>query len=256
MLKLPSVPDGEAGEIIKRFISDRLAGIMANRMADCLADSLIIKSATDDDVELIPRDELVASLNSRKLEELKDDPFFAEETARYAPRNYPSDKACADFISLYKLLMVEKEYVSELPMEYILFRIIGSEIDSIDMAAESFDEDINDPEDKPTTILHIPEPGRSVVLKALEEDADEEFTAENQIRYYEDLCEYPETCFWDFDFEMLNFAPEGMLNESTLGKYMGLSRRGDRAQVEVKVDGVSIAKGEFEIHPWELEFQG
>ena len=254
MLKLPSAPTGEAEDIVKRFISDRLAEIMEDRMANCLADSLINKRNPDSEDGLLSYDELVASLNAKKLEELTDDLYFAEEVSRYAPRYYPIEKACCDFISLYKLLKVEKEYVPELTMEYILFRLIYSEIDRIEMASASFEEHINALELRPTTIQRIPEPGRSIVIKALEEESDGEYTAEDQIRYYEDLCEYPETCFWDYDFEMLNYAPEDMLLDSPLGETMGLSRRDDKTQVEVMIDGVSIVKGEFQIHPWELEF--
>ena len=84
MLKLPSAPTGEAEDIVKRFISDRLAEIMEDRMANCLADSLINKRNPDSEDGLLSYDELVASLNAKKLEELTDDLYFAEEVSRYA----------------------------------------------------------------------------------------------------------------------------------------------------------------------------
>ena len=139
-------------------------------------------------------------------------------------------------------------------MEYILHRVICAKIDSIEEMSEMYDLNIIDPELAPTTIHRIPEPDRSVVIKALQEDAFEDFTAEEMIKKYEDLREYIETCFWDFDFDMLNLLPEDTLVNSTLGESMGLVERHDPVQVEVKIAGKSLGKTEVEIPPWEIEF--
>ena len=141
-------------------------------------------------------------------------------------------------------------------MEYILYQMITEKIEEARVLAEPDENDGDyDGNAAAATILRIPEPDRTKVLTALGDEAiGGEFTAEDYMRFFEDLEEYPETCFWDFDFKMLDMMSEEAMTESPLARVLGIGKRQDDVQVEVKIAGRVIAKGELELHPWELEF--
>ena len=256
MLRLPYAPPGEAGVIVKNFVNERLISLME----DVFVEHLVCMDTGREAPK--SRDDYVAMLDEEKLDALRNDPLFADTIAcDFAPDSSPKEKACSEFISLYKLLKVRNEHVPDLLMEYCLARLIDDKIEEAevlnDLAADesfSFGEDA--PSGMSSTVLRIPEPDRTTVLAALEEDAAEgESTAEDLIRYYEELEEYIETCFWDFDFRLLDVMSEEALTESPIAQEMGMEKRRDSVQVEVKIAGVLLAKGEAEVHPWDLEFR-
>ena len=201
------------------------------------------------------------------IDKLANDPDFAANVSMaYLPDNYPVDKANREFFGLYKLLKARKEYVPELPMEYVLYHIIMNEVWQVDMINEDtedgmFDDLKDDPffkgieEEEYTTVEKIPEPERSVALAGLEKYAaelEEEATAKEVLSEYEDLRNYGEICFWDTDFAMLDEWDEEVLIHSELGKYMGLGERQDVKKMEMEIGGSKV-NVEMNIAPWERE---
>ncbi len=109
------------------------------------------------------------------------------------------------------------------------------------------------------TVLQIPEPGRTVVLKALEEEAEDisaecgtKCTAEDLIARYEDLRKYEDTCFWDRDFQLLGNFDEDSLIHSEIGEYLGLGERQDEKIVDFEM-GKNRVRLKTNIAPWDLE---
>ena len=112
-----------------------------------------------------------------------------------------------------------------------------------------------------STIMPIPEPERSIALKAMEAEAEDsqidgidKITAEDLMKRYEDLREYEETCFWDIDFDMLNYLDEEALRSSETAKFMGIGERQDRKIIQFpgKGDGKDL-NVELNIAPWDME---
>ena len=165
-------------------------------------------------------------------------------------------------------MKAKKEYVPELPMEYILYHVIYNEVWQVDQINEDmedglFDDLMDDPffegieDEEVTTVERIPEPDRAIVLKALaveaEMEEEEGITAEDLIESYEDLREYENICFWDMDFVLLDEITEDELVHSDAAKFLGIDERQDVKTVEFSTDGKNKVKMEMNIPPWENE---
>ena len=262
MLKLAMHPvDEKASRIVKKFVNDRLISLMEGIILDEVDFNLAMSGQLAEEDINRKFDEMV------DISELMTDLEFAENVPMvYLPDNYPIEKANHEFFGLYRLLKAKKEYVPELPMEYILYHIIQNEIWQIDQINEDSEDGLFDmligeegfegiEDEEYSTILPIPEPDRSAVLAALEVEADgEEYSAEDLIRHYEDLRDYEDVCFWDTDFDFLNYMDEDSLIHSEMGEFMGLPERQDSNIIAFPAgkDGTDI-KAEIKIAPWELE---
>ena len=262
MLKFEFIPgDDKAQEIIKTFINNRLIALIEQ----IILDEVDWQLAMEGDLENTPKEAGFADLvDIDKLASNLD--FAANVSMTYLPDNYPVDKANREFFGLYKLLKARKEYVPELPMEYVLYHIIMNEVWQVDMINEDsedgmFDDLKDDPffagieDEEYTTVEKIPEPERSVALDGLKDYAselEEPATAEEVLSEYEDLRNYGEICFWDTDFTMLDDYDEEALIHSELGKYMGLGERQDVKKMEMEIGGSKV-KVEMNIAPWESE---
>ena len=261
MLKIPELPPDEAAaEIVRKFINNRLIGLMEDIIDEEVAFDMIMSGkAAATEMEDKPFDELV------DIDELMQDMDFAENVSQmYLPDGYPIEKANREFLGLYKLLKAKNEYVPELPMEYVLYRVIMNEIWQVDQINEDmedglYDDLMDDPffegieDEEVTTVERIPEPDRSIVLNALEVWEDEDLTAEYIINQYEDLREYEEVCFWDTDFAFLDQMSEDELIHSDMAKFLGIGERRDTQVMEISTDGNNKIKLEVNIPPWENE---
>ena len=261
MLRLASIPqDEQAAAIVKEFINNRLIRMMEDIILDEVAFSMAFSGGIPEDLGKKPMDEVI------DIDELMQDMEFAKNVSlSYLPDNYPIEKANREFLGLYKLLKAKNEYVPELPMEYVLYSVIQNAIWQVDMINQDtedglFDELMDDPffegigDEEYTTIERIPEPERSIVIKGLECEAEEDFGPEDLILYYEDLREYKETCFWDVDFALLDDIDEDSLIHSDLAKILGIGERQDVRQVEFSVAGGNTkVKMEINDAPWDSE---
>ena len=261
MLRLPSIPqDEQAAAIVKEFINNRLIRMMEDIILDEVAFSMAFSGGIPEDLGKKPMDEVI------DIDELMQNMEFAKNVSlSYLPENYPIEKANREFLGLYKLLKAKNEYVPELPMEYVLYSVIQNAIWQVDMINQDtedglFDELMDDPffegieDEEYTTIELIPEPERSIVLKGLEREAEEDFGPEDLILHYEDLREYKETCFWDVDFALLDDIDEDSLIHSDLAKILGIGERQDVRQVEFSVAGGNTkVKMEINDAPWDSE---
>ena len=267
MLKIPVLPaDEKAAEIVKIFINNRLIELKEGVIMDEVGFQLAMDGELDESTAEKTFDELV------NIDSLMEDIGFAEEVSmRYLPDNFPIERANREFFSLYRLLKAKNEHVPELPMEYILFHIIEEEVWKIDLIngdAEDgvFDELVDDlffegiEDGEYSTIMLIPEPDRSVVMEAMEAEAEELYededslTVDELINRFEDLREYEETCFWDFDFEMLDEIDEKTLISSDMAKYVGIGERRDKKIIQFPTsDGGKSVNIEMNIAPWDME---
>ncbi len=257
MLKITSLPSNpEAAAIVEKYINDRLIAIMEE----------VIHDGVDWKVDL-REDSMEGDLNKTldeiiDAEELLTDMNFAEEISlRYLPADYPLEKANREFFGMYRLLKAKKRYVPELPMAYVLYSIIQREISMVDdMNKTREEEDFDDLPDylqideEFTTVEHIPEPGRTLVLDSLKEEAEEEeeLTAEELLLQYEDLREYEVICFEDLDFLMLDIMDMDALVHSREAKILGIEERTDVKKVEYEIGSMKVSMDLYN-PPWESE---
>ena len=258
MLRIPELPpDEKAAEIVRGFINNRLIGMMENIIDEEVSFNMFMSGEASEDMADKPIDEII------DIDDLMHDMEFAENVSlMYLPDGYPVEKANREFLGLYKLLKAKDEYVPELPMEYVLYRVIMNEVWMVDQIIEDaedglFDDLADDPffegieDEEVTTVERIPEPDRSIVLKSLEVWEDEDLTAEYLINQYEDLREYEEVCFWDTDFAFLDQMSEDELIQSDMGKFLGIGERQDTKVMELSTDGNNKIKFEVNMPPWE-----
>lgn len=257
------VPEGkEAADIIKGFVNDRLIGLME----DVIIEEAIFAGTL--------RDSISSEDMTRPLEELVDIDHLCEDmdfarnvVSLYLPEGFLPEKANYEFFSLYRLLRAKGDYKPSLPMEYILFYLIMEEIGEVNPTNELFGEgaydelkdfhDDNDMEESSaeecSTVKRIPEPDRTVVLKAIQENCETEDDPEDLMKWYEDLREYVELCFEDTDFLLLDDIEEDVLYRSELAEVIGISRRPDVLMTEMNYgEGVPVHMS-FRIAPWDLE---
>ena len=261
MLEIPELPpDKAAAEIVRKFINNRLIVLMEEIIDEEVAFDMIMSGVADAvDMKDKSIDEII------DIDELMQDMDFAENVSlMYLPDGYPIEKANREFLGLYKLLKAKNEYIPELPMDYVLYRVIMNEIWQVDQINEDmedglFDDLTDDPffegieDEEVTTVERTPEPERSIVLKALEAWEDENVTAEDLINLYEDLRKYEEVCFWDTDFLFLDQMSEEELIHSDMAKALGIGERRDTQVMEISTDGSNKIRFEVNIPPWENE---
>ncbi len=153
------------------------------------------------------------------------------------------------------------EYIPELPMEYVLYRLIDGEVDFINDVTK-------DGQPYPDVVLSIvqkiPEPDRSIVLNAMKESyesgydpEDEEYNPDFFIDQYEDMKNYLDICFWDHDCLMLDEIPLEVLKDSPIDQWFDMTGFKDsRHYQEVKTgaDGEEmVVDVSLDDYPWNLE---
>ena len=292
MLKLPSVPgDAKCNEIVTRFVSERLAGLMADHIWNAVSLDLlgeygdaILEKETQESFSNI--EEMV------NFDALLGNRAFAEEVSLFfAPEGFDPIRANWNFLELYRLLKAKKEYVPELVMEYMLAQLIHREIWTVDTIREDtedglfdeamretmgflFDDDDDDYDEEEdedldedgfsfdddeeyTTIERIPEPDRSYVLSVFREEAEEELTGEELLEEFEDLRKYDESCFWDFDYAMLDMIDEPTLRGSSMWEELGIGDDKELRYIDVKTSdgkgGMTEMRLEVPVLPWDQE---
>lgn len=271
MLQLSAhIDDDEAYEIVRKFVNDRLIGLMEDIILDEVSWNMAERGELDESSYNKSFNEMV------DLAELLTDRDFAENvSSAYLPEWFPIERANQEFFSLYKLLKAKKEYIPELVMEYALYHVIYSNVGDVDMINEDteeglFDEMMGDPffegieDEEYTTVMQIPEPDREKVLKAIRKQCEDECSPEEvdeaveyTISLYEDLRHYDEICFWDMDYALLDEMDEEELQSSSLNQYMGISDTKEPNIIQFPMKGkdgrdVNVSV-KLDIHPWDME---
>ncbi len=132
------------------------------------------------------------------------------------PPSLTMEQGMREWNSLIKLLEAKDVYIPEMPMEYMLFRVI----------AEALEEGIEPPP--------IPTEAKGDL------DPDE-------IEAFENLEAWLEILFWDWDFMFLNDMSEQELVNSTMAEELGI---GSPNETRFDIDGTEIR---FRNRPWEME---
>ena len=247
MLEIPSLPvDAETHPIITKFINARLISIMER------------------EIEF----HAIAMGKEFDIDELEQDLEFAKGCALlFLPENYSITKANYTFFGLYRLLRARREYEPELAMRYVLYEMICQEIDLLKDEGKD-------------TVERMPEPGRKIVLHHLDYEVDsmmamieeeleidgrtfdgkEDYTPEDAIRPYEDLNEYKQICFKDWDFLMLDQMDGSSLRNSPLSSYIGIQEKLDGKEMEFSIgtevgidQNMKNVRFEINMPPWERE---
>lgn len=257
MLKLSTCNYGEeTNGILTRFVNQRLIDLMDKTVY------------MDWFSQIGDQPEIDGYGNRRHIESyctiksLMENTDFAKEVSKYyLPDNYPVEKANEPFLELYKLLRARGEYIPELPMEYVLYRLIDGEVDFIN-------DVIKDGQPYPNVVLStvqkIPEPDRSIVLNAMKESyesgydpEDEEYNPDFFIDRYEDMKNYLDICFWDHDCLMLDEIPLEVLKDSPIDQWFDMTGFKDSRhyqEVQTGSDGEEhLVNVELEDYPWNLE---
>ena len=91
-------------------------------------------------------------------------------------------------------------------------------------------------------------------------DGKEDYTPEDAIRPYEDLNEYKQICFKDWDFLMLDQMDGSSLRNSPLSSYIGIQEKLDGKEMEFSIgtevgidQNMKIVRFEINLPPWERE---
>ncbi len=271
MLQLSTgLVNAEANKIVKKFINDRLIGLMEEIIMNEVTWDKAMSNELSEEDRFKPFDDLV------DMSKLMTDKDFAENVSLlYLPDGFPVERANQEFFGLYRLLKAKKEYVPELVMEYILYHVIYDEVGQTDIINEDtedglYDELMDDPffegieDEEYTTVMPIPEPDRGKVLNAIREQYEGQYAPEEMddkvnyfINLYEDLREYDETCFEDTDFLLLDKMSQEEIIKSGLDEYMGIIVPKETRSIEFPVQGKNgqelNVKAEIYIHPWDLE---
>ena len=193
MLKIPNpiVDDNKAQKIVTKHISEQIKELLRVVAADC---SIDIENFEGDDENLI--------------DYLRD----------YFPEGYPEDKMSDIFFGLYALLNSEEEYVSKLPMEYLMAGVLEGDI----VACEELGTDTRAlvEEDREYLVECI----RQEVIKSgdAEEFGGVNAAVDFYMRNVECIEEYMEVCFWDADYSLLDSYTEEELVNSGANEYLGI----------------------------------
>ena len=170
--------------------------------------------------------ELIAKFISKRIleiaEPLKDDEWML---ARFFPKSYPRHKRKAAFSDLIALLKSEKTYIPALILEYVMYELIRYGIEQCEACNTS-------------TTIKMQQEDREYVFSILKQEcekmiADEECgenedpceLTENMMSDLEDLERCVESCFWDYDFKLLDQMSEKEIFYSELNKILGIGTK-------------------------------
>ena len=241
-----------------------LTGFVTNRLIEMMDEAAYSQwfALSDDDIETDENGNRRHIESYCPIEELMNNAEFAREVSScFLPDDYPLDKANEAFLELYKLLRAKGEYVPELPMEYVLYRIISEEMDYLQGLEREEDEEIKE---ALSPIQRIPEPERTIVLNAMKAPYEESYDPEEDtynleffIDQYENLNNYLEICFWDHDCLLLEKNTMEELKGSLIDQWFGVVEFKDSKhyqETRLGDDGEEyVVDVELPDYPWNLE---
>lgn len=195
MLKLPQkhTNDDKANAIIAWYLNRNILGLVRNEILDYE--------------------------NSRGKEAEEYDSDFCSAVRRFFPKCYPVEKMGKVFLGLQALLESEYEFIPELAMEYVMYSLIEARIETADRFGIQTLDSVPFQRDYLIKILKKENPD----MPGVYDDAEDIFiTWQEKLEQIEDLHNYENVYFWDFDFLQLDFFTEEQLSASPVSKYLGI----------------------------------
>ncbi len=232
----------------RQFVNRRLIGLLEDIMAEYAQigdDSYMEKITSSKDWEK-PL-ETIIDLNRMR----QDERFVTEwlEEFDLIPQTIGPKRALHDFFSLYDLLKAKEEYKPDLSMEYILLRVIDSELDLCKDMPELHHKVKRIPKTVRTQMMQelIQE-----AIKSKEMDPDIKGSiqkiAREMMAYFEDLNEYINICFEDTDCLFLDDMDEDEMKQSGFADQMGVHIMGDTRKMQIiHNSGMTV---EVDVSPW------
>ncbi len=132
-----------------------------------------------------------------------------------SPKNVGMEEANEAFLSLVQLLLSDQELEASMLQNYQLYKIIGRYCD----IADGMGHDLS---------KRFPKEERKIVQKALEEMEDEtECTASDLLENFENIENYQDICFEDWDFLQLDKMTFDELKTSRANEVLGMIGEGE-----------------------------
>ncbi len=199
MLKLPQkhTDDDKANAIIAWYLNRNILGLVRNEILDYES--------------------------SRGKEAEEDDSDFCNAVRRFFPKRCPAEKMGSAFLGLRALLESEYEFVPELVMEYVMYSLIEARIETADGLGIRTLDPVPFQRDYLIEIFKKENPG---MPEAYDDAGDIFFTWQEKLEQIEDLHNYENVYFWDFDFLQLEMYTEEQLLASPASKYLGIDNIG------------------------------
>lgn len=159
----------------------------------------------------------------------EDDPIFWEAVSCFFPEGYPEGKMGKVFLGLKALLESEHEFVPELAMEYVMYRLIEERINRADGEGVQTLDPILSEREYVIRILKKEYPDADSIL---EESADEDIPVswKEKLERLEDLHHYEEIYFWDADYLFLDEYTETELKGSAVSELIGIDNIEDKSR--------------------------
>lgn len=190
------------------------------------ANAIIAQYLNGNILELV-RDQIIEYEALQKREAAEDDAEFQDAVSIYFPEGYPQERMGKVFLGLKALLESEHEFVPELAMEYVMYRLIQARIDiSDDIGMDTLDPI---PSDRDYVIRILKEEYPDA---AASEDEEEEICIswQEKLDRLEDLHYYEDIYFWDMDYLQLDYYTESALKESPVSKFLGIDNISDQSK--------------------------
>lgn len=193
------------------------------------ANEIIAKYLNGNILDLV-NDKLEEYEDIQEKEAEEDDPDFWESVSEFFPYNYPESNMGKVFLGLKALLESEYEFVPELAMEYVMYRLIQNRIHIADDIGMITQEPLQAERDYVIRILKEEYPDKEDLAEGEEEDEDGFFSWKEELERLEDLHYYEEVYFWDTDYLCLDYFTEEGLRNSAVSEFLGISNIGDRSR--------------------------
>lgn len=182
------------------------------------ANAIIAQYLNGNILELV-RDQILEYEALWKREAAEDDTEFQDAVSIYFPENYPQERMGKMFLGLRALLESEYEFVPELAMEYVMYRLIEERVQISDDIGSDTQEPITSGREYVIQILKEEYPDKGSIDS---EDEDSNISWKEKLERLEDLHYYEDIYFWDIDYLQLDYYTESELKESPVSKYLGI----------------------------------
>ena len=146
---------------------------------------------------------------------VKSKDFYKSFSEGYAPRSYSYIKANQVVIGAYMLIKEDGYFIPDLDMRYVIDRIINN---NADLLRES----------KKSTVLHICEEQRGEYLECFkrlyesEGYGDDEYDADEDLTWFEDVANYQDIVFEDMDYLFYDKISDDKIRNSRILQSCGV----------------------------------
>lgn len=187
----------------------------------------IISSYLNQNILDMVQDEITEFEEIERREASEDDPVFWDAVSSFFPEGYPEEKMGRVFLGLRALLESEYEFIPELVMEYVMYRLITYRIEISDDLDLSTLEPI--PGERDYVIRVLKEEYPETTAEETDDDDMGFISWQEKLEQLEDLHYYEEVYFWDMDYLQLDFFTEEELANSPVATYLGIDNIENRS---------------------------